>query len=252
MLRNLNTTRGGLRPMYRPHTGVLGSLIPSTVGGAGQSVVYPQLQLPADADDEFSYWVEDVGTMPAGFWPLDDDGTGVRGPYADGSYSSTVALYRWDVRLFDFPVALTVGLSSASGAGAALEVSAAGSGSARGVAYAAQPDTAASWSYLQTGTLWALTGRDDWTNAPTYDAPVWFLCDYAEESRRMTDATGEEFVARLLVYTSLTGIKQGDRVLMGASVGADPVAAGASEVRAVTRWADTFNAGGAEDFRIAT
>lgn len=118
--------------------------------------------------------------------------------------------------------------------------------------YADQPETASSWSYLQTATLWSLTGRDDWTGAPTYAAPVWFLCDYAEEAKRMTDATGVEFVARLLVYTSLVGIKQGDRVLIGAAVEADPVVAGAAEVRAVTRWADTFNAGGAEDFRVAT
>ncbi len=121
-----------------------------------------------------------------------------------------------------------------------------------GSLYAQQPETASSWSYLQTATLWPLTGRNDWTGASTYADPVWFLCDYAEESRRMTDATGQEFVARLLVYTSLPGIKQGDRVLIGAALESDPVVAGAVEVRTVTRWADTFNAEGAEDFRIAT
>jgi hypothetical protein len=112
MLRNLNTIRGGLRPMYRPATGVLGSLIPATVGSAGQSILYPQLVLPGDATSEFSYWVESLGTMPAGFWPLDDDGTGTRGPYADGVYTSSVALYRWDVRQYAFTVTLTQGTPS--------------------------------------------------------------------------------------------------------------------------------------------
>ena len=40
------------------------------------------------------------------------------------------------------------------------------SASTADVGYASQPDTAASWSYLQTATLWSLSGRDDWTGAP--------------------------------------------------------------------------------------
>lgn len=123
---------------------------------------------------------------------------------------------------------------------------------AGGDLYTTQPDTASSWSYLQTATLWSLTGRDDWSGAPTYAAPVWFLCDYAAESRRMVNTMGVEFTSRMLVYTSLPDVAQGDMVLIGASALADPVAAGATEVRAVNRWADTFNAEGAEDFRIAT
>jgi hypothetical protein len=111
MDRNVNTIRGGLQVMYRAATGVLGSLIPAS-GADGPSIMYPQLRA-GDGGHEWSYWVQDAGSMPAGFWPLDDYGTGTRGPYADGSYGpSTVALYRYDELQFTFPVTLTVGVAT--------------------------------------------------------------------------------------------------------------------------------------------
>jgi hypothetical protein len=119
-------------------------------------------------------------------------------------------------------------------------------------AYASQPTTTASWSYRQTATLWRLTGRDAWTGQVTHAAPVLFLCDYAEDEQRLRLSSGEEFTTQLLIYTSLPGVKQGDMVLIGSSSSADPFAAGASEVRAVRTWADTFTADGPPDFRIAT
>lgn len=112
LLRNVNTTRAGYGVMYPRYAGILGSAIPAT-GEAGPSIIYPQLQLPADAGDYFAYWVEDPGTFPDGFYPLADDGTGTRGPYADAAYSSTVALYCNDERLFAFAVDMGVGTITA-------------------------------------------------------------------------------------------------------------------------------------------
>lgn len=118
--------------------------------------------------------------------------------------------------------------------------------------YLAQPTTGASWSYRQTATLWRLAATEAWGGAKTHENAGLFLCDYAEEERRMTSARGDEFVSKLLIYTSLPGIKQGDMVLIGASGLANPYEAGAQEVRAVASWADTFKPEGAPDFRIAT
>ena len=100
---------------------------------------------------------------------------------------------------------------------------------------------AASWSYTAVATHWPLTGRDDWTGALTYGAPVSFPCDYKAESARVTDDNGVEFVARQQIYTEYDSCKQGDMVLIGSSSNPSPVAAGASEVRAVRRYADTFD-----------
>lgn len=110
---------------------------------------------------------------------------------------------------------------------------------------------AASWSYTSRATVWALLGRDDWTGLITYGAPVVIACDYSAESIRMTDAKGVEFTTRQVIHTEHDGCKQGDMVLIGVSALADPVAAGAFEVRAVTRFADTFDQV-RDDFKVMT
>lgn len=111
--------------------------------------------------------------------------------------------------------------------------------------------SAASWSYTSKATLWPLLGRDDWNHAPTFGPPAVFPCDYSAESIRMTDDRGQEFTTRQVLHTERAGIKQGDMVLIGVSAVPTPQAAGALEVRAVTRYADTFEQK-ADDYRVAT
>lgn len=108
----------------------------------------------------------------------------------------------------------------------------------------------AAWSYTSTATHWPKTGFDDWTGATTYGAPVAFACDYSAESQRMTDGNGVEFTSRQIIHTERATIKQGDMVLIGKHTG-DPITAKAFEVRAVTRYADTFEQV-ADDWKVAT
>lgn len=110
---------------------------------------------------------------------------------------------------------------------------------------------AASWSYTATATVWPLLGRDDWSGALSFGAPSQFACDYSAEAKTMTDDIGVEFVTRQILWTERGDIKRGDRVLIGASSGADPVVAGALEVRSVKRSADTFDRK-ADDYTLAT
>jgi len=109
---------------------------------------------------------------------------------------------------------------------------------------------ASAWSLTSVCTHWALTGRDDWTGALTWGAPVTFACDYKAESKRMTDAQGVEFTSSQIIYTERASIKPGDRVLIGAHT-SGPVADGAWEVKAVKRYADTFDQA-ADDFEVIT
>ena len=109
---------------------------------------------------------------------------------------------------------------------------------------------AASWSYTSTATLWPFTGINDWTGQKTYGSPVVFPCDYSAESKRMTDAKGIEFTTRQIIYTERNDIVQGDMVLIGESV-VDPITARAHEVRAVTRYADTFDKL-SDDYKVMT
>jgi hypothetical protein len=110
----------------------------------------------------------------------------------------------------------------------------------------------ARWSYTATATHWARTGRDDWSRVATYAAPVSFLCDYKIEAQKSMDAEGEEFTARLIVYTGRANIQRGDYVLIGSSSSASPIGVeGAREVRTVTQYADTFSRV-ADDFMLQT
>lgn len=93
--------------MYRSSCGILGSDIPSS-GADLASIMYAQLALPGDAAHEWAYWVES-STLPSGFFPLADDGSGTRGPYADGRYAASIGLYRNDARQYAYPLTLTVG-----------------------------------------------------------------------------------------------------------------------------------------------
>jgi hypothetical protein len=101
--------------------------------------------------------------------------------------------------------------------------------------------SAARWSYTAAATVWPLLSRDDWAGARAFGAPVAIACDYSGQARRVADAKGQEFTGRLTIYTERADIKPGDMVAIGAHSGADPLAAGAVEVRAVQRDADTFD-----------
>jgi len=93
--------------------------------------------------------------------------------------------------------------------------------------------------------------RDGWAGGLIFADPVQMACDYASDARLMRDSLGDEFTTREVIYTERADIKPGDRILIGASTEADPIAAGAREVRAVKRDADTFDRK-ADDYTIGT
>lgn len=109
--------------------------------------------------------------------------------------------------------------------------------------------SAANWSYTSKATHWPRTGVDDWTRQPVYGAPVVFACDYKAESKRMTDSNGVEFTSSQILFTEHV-VSPGDRVLIGAH-STDAVTAGAWEVRAVKRYADTFEQT-SDDYEVVT
>ena len=53
----------------------------------------------------------------------------------------------------------------------------------------------------------------------------------------------------MALYTERAGIKIGDRILIGSSAAADPIAAGAVEVIAITEYQDTLD-GGLPDYYV--
>jgi hypothetical protein len=71
------------------------------------------------------------------------------------------------------------------------------------------------------------------------------------ERRDHARRQGPEFVSRLTLYTERADIKRGDRVALGDIEDTDPIAAGAREVRGVTRFGDTLDRK-ADDYVVGT
>ena len=97
----------------------------------------------------------------------------------------------------------------------------------------------ANWSYTATATIWRkLEGNDEYGDPLGYAEPEQILCDYEGGLSKKLANLGAEIVVK-------------DYLLIGVSTEADPVVAGADEVRQVIRYADTFERL-ADDYAILT
>lgn len=110
----------------------------------------------------------------------------------------------------------------------------------------------ASWSYTATATIWRkLEGTDEYGDPMGYAPPEQILCDYEGGLSKKLASLGAEIVVKNTVWTEYALADAGDYLLIGESTEADPVAAGADEVRQVIRYADTFDRV-ADDYAILT
>jgi hypothetical protein len=112
--------------------------------------------------------------------------------------------------------------------------------------------SAANWSYTATATIWRkLEGNDEYGDPLGYAAPELIMVDYEGGLSKRIGSLGAEIVVKNTVWTEFSLAAAGDYLLIGASTEADPVVAGADEVRQVIRYADTFERL-ADDFAILT
>ncbi|NPE52409.1 hypothetical protein E0I03_15385 [Dickeya dadantii] len=112
--------------------------------------------------------------------------------------------------------------------------------------------SAASWSYTAKATIWRKLARTDEYGDPLgYAPPEVILCDYEGGLSKRVGSLGAEIVVKNTVWTEYALAAAGDYLLIGESTGADPVSAGADEVRQVIRYADTFERL-ADDWTILT
>lgn len=109
----------------------------------------------------------------------------------------------------------------------------------------------ANWSYTATATIWRSLGKDEAGDPLGYAAPEQILCDYEGGLSKKLASLGAEIVVKNTVWTEFALADAGDYLLIGESAEADPVVAGADEVRQVIRYADTFERL-ADDYAILT
>lgn len=100
--------------------------------------------------------------------------------------------------------------------------------------------SAASWSYTAAATIWHNLGTDKYGDPIGYSAPEVILCDYIAGLSEKIGQIGTEVVVKNTFFTEYALAKEKDYILIGESSVADPVEAGADEIRAVTRWGDTL------------
>jgi hypothetical protein len=112
---------------------------------------------------------------------------------------------------------------------------------------------AANWSYTARATIWKNNGIDEW-GQPQFTTPVSFDCDYGGNTKTpkplLSDA-GREIVIKDTIWTEYSEARMGDYVLIGESTIADPIEAGADEVKSIDRYADTLERI-ADDYAIVT
>ncbi|MEY4713338.1 MAG: hypothetical protein RIS88_2788 [Pseudomonadota bacterium] len=110
---------------------------------------------------------------------------------------------------------------------------------------------AASWSYTAKATIWPANGRaNDWNGGRAFGLPVVIACDYGATSKTVRTARGDEFAAKLAIYTEHAGARVGDMVAIGEHTSSQPVA-DAREVMVIERQADTFDRR-ADDYTLLT
>ncbi|WP_283647642.1 hypothetical protein [Hafnia paralvei] len=108
----------------------------------------------------------------------------------------------------------------------------------------------ANWSYTAQATIWRSLGTDEW-NKPSFAAPFTIACDYGGDSKRGNADVGREFVVKDTVWTEYAEAKEGDYLLIGVSTEANPIDAGADEIKHIIRYADTFDRV-ADDYALIT
>jgi hypothetical protein len=109
----------------------------------------------------------------------------------------------------------------------------------------------ANWSYTASATVWKSLGISESGDNLGYSEPMVILCDYEGGLSKRIGSLGAEIVVKNTIWTEYTGAEAGDYILIGTSTDADPLNAGADEVRQVVRYADTFERI-ADDYAIIT
>lgn len=109
----------------------------------------------------------------------------------------------------------------------------------------------AAWSYTAPCTIWRNLGISDAGDSLGFAAPLVIMCDYQGGLSAKIGNIGTEIVVNNTIWSEFSEAKKGDYLLIGTSIEADPLTAGADEVMQVIRYADTFERL-VDDFAILT
>jgi hypothetical protein len=98
----------------------------------------------------------------------------------------------------------------------------------------------ANWSYTAPCTFWKQLGTDEYGQALGYETPQIIMCEYQGGLSSKITGVGTELIAKNTFWTEFAEAATGDYILIGESSDPDPIAAGADEIKLISRYADTF------------
>ena len=106
------------------------------------------------------------------------------------------------------------------------------------------------WAYTAKATVWRVASDDEY-GAKVFYPPEIIYCDYGGDISKKIGAIGIGFAVKNTFYTEYDVANNGDYILLGESSAADPVSAGADEIKHIIRYADTFDRA-SDDFGLIT
>ena len=109
----------------------------------------------------------------------------------------------------------------------------------------------ARWSYTQPCTIWRLTGKDKY-GKPTFSTPESLMCDYGFDKNLTTGTAGNEIAQKNTFWTEYQNASVGDFIMLGTITTADPLAAGADQIRNVVNYGNTLDRNDLPDFALVT
>ena len=101
------------------------------------------------------------------------------------------------------------------------------------------------WSYTAKATIWRVADEDEF-GTKIFHPPDVIACEYGLDTKIAglrslgVSGIGSEFSHSNTFWTEYDKANEGDFILIGESSELDPIEAGASEIKHITRYADTF------------
>ncbi len=114
----------------------------------------------------------------------------------------------------------------------------------------------ARWTYTAKATIWRVASENEF-GTKTFHPPEYIDCNYGLDTKTAgllsigISGIGSEFSISNTFWTEYADASQGDFIIIGESSELDPIKAGASEIKHITRYADTFERL-ADDYALMT
>lgn len=102
------------------------------------------------------------------------------------------------------------------------------------------------WTYTNTATVYPFEGEDLYNGGTLFGTPYEIACTWETGGKMLRDASGDEFVSRMVIYTEDPRPKARDQIVLNGQTDR-------ADLRDVTEWdLSFFGEPGSPDFKLVT